>query len=160
MRRDQGRVQAGFTIIELMGVIAIIGVLTILVMPSIRGYQARAKVSEAMLMINQCRNQVSEVYASGADIPAPNTWGCEADKPSRYVDSLYTKDDGIIVVRLGNELGDLRMSLHEITLAPLNGAGNLMGESDLGTPIRRWRCGNAVDGTDMKIDYLPSSCRG
>lgn len=158
--QQQGRAQTGFTIIELLAVVAIMGILVVLLMPSIRGYQARAKVSEAMLMIFQCRNQVSEVYASGSDIPAPNTWGCEADKPSRYVDSLYTKDDGTIVVRLGNEIGDLRLSLHEITLTPLNGSGNVMGESDLGTPIRRWRCGNAGDGTDIKIDYLPSSCRG
>jgi type IV pilus assembly protein PilA len=160
MKHQRKPAQGGFTLPELLIVVAIIGVLAALLMPTIRGYTIRAKVSEAMLMINQCRNQVSEVYASGADIPVPDAWGCEADKPSRYVDSLNTKDDGIIVVTLGNEIGDLRLSLHKITLAPLNGAGNLMSDADLGTPIRRWRCGSATDGTDLKAEYLPSTCRG
>ena len=160
MERPQKRAQAGFTLPELLVVVTIIGILASLLMPSIRGYQARAKVSEAMLMITQCRNQVSEVYASGSEMPLANTWGCEADKPSRYVDSIRTTDTGVIFLRLGNEIGDLRLSLHEITLAPLNGAGNLMDEPDLGTPIRRWRCGSTGDGTDIKADYLPSSCRG
>jgi type IV pilus assembly protein PilA len=159
MGRKQRRV-LGFTLIELMGVIGIMGMLFILLMPYIRGYNARAKVSEAMLMLSQCRNQVYEGYASGSDLPDDNAWGCEADKPSRYVSSVTTTKEGVVKVELGNEIGDLRLSLHYISLAPLNGAGNLMGEADLGTPIRRWRCGSSIDGTDIKPDLLPSSCRG
>ena len=160
MERQRGRTHAGFTLPELLIVVAIIGVLTALIMPSIRGYQARAKVTEAMLMITQCRNVVQEVYASGAELPAADSWGCEADNPSRSVSSIRTTSDGIIRLTLGNEIGDLRLSLHDITLAPLNGNGQLMTDLDLGTPIRRWRCGSTGDGTDLKADYLPSTCRG
>jgi type IV pilus assembly protein PilA len=160
MKYQRRRAQAGFTLPELLIVVAIIGVLAALMMPSIRGYAARAKVAEAMLMITQCRNQVSEGYAYGSDLPDANAWGCEVDNPSRYVDSIRTSYRGKITLKLGNEIGDLRLSLADITLTPLNGAGQEMDDVDLGTPIRRWRCGSAADGTDLKHDYLPSTCRG
>jgi type IV pilus assembly protein PilA len=156
----RGKAQAGFTLIEVMIVAAILGILSVIILPEIRGYQARAKVSEAMLLLSQCRNTVHEAYLSGNNRPTAGTWGCEADKPSRFVFGIDTTDDGVVLLTLGNEIGDLRLSLFKITLAPLNGSGNLMREEDLGTPIRRWRCGAAADGTDLNSNYLPSSCRG
>ena len=160
MGRQNKRSHAGFTLPELLIVVAILGVLTSLLMPSIRGYQIRAKVTEAMLALNQCRNQISENYASGSDLPLDNNYGCESVRPSRFVQEVGTTSEGIIKVQLGNEIGDLRLSLAYITLAPLNGAGQPMSDLDLGTPIRRWRCGSPADGTDLKIDYLPTTCRG
>jgi len=160
MGRQHKRPHAGFTLPELLIVVAILGVLTSLLMPSIRGYQIRAKVTEAMLALNQCRNQIAENYASGSDLPLDNAYGCEAVRPSRFVQEVGTTSEGVIKVQLGNEIGDLRLSLAYITLAPLNGAGQPMTDLDLGTPIRRWRCGSPADGTDLKIDYLPTTCRG
>ena len=159
-RQRQGKAR-GFTLVELMGVIAIMGVLFILLMPYIRGYTIRAKVTEGMQMIAQCRNQVYEVYASGNDLPGANNYGCEAVQPSGFVQEITTTDDGIIVLQLGNEIADLRLSLFKITLAPLNGAGQRMSDADLGSIPRRWRCGSALDGTDPELGpYLPSTCRG
>jgi type IV pilus assembly protein PilA len=160
MERQPKRPQRGFTLPELLIVVAIIGVLASLLMPSIRGYQIRAKVTEAMLMLAQCRNQVSENYASGSDLPVDNAYGCEAVRPSRFVQEVATTSEGIIKLQLGNEIGDLRLSLAYITLAPLNGAGQPMSDLDLGTPIRRWRCGSPGDGTDLRPEYLPTTCRG
>jgi len=151
----------GFTLIELMGVIDIMGVITILIMPQVRGYTIRAKVTEGMQMISQCRNQVYEVYASGSDLPGANNYGCEVTRPSKYVQEITTTDDGVIVLQLGNEIADLRLSLFRITLAPLNGLGQRMSDADLGTIPRRWRCGSTLDGTDVELAaYLPSTCRG
>jgi type IV pilus assembly protein PilA len=160
-RRRQGKAR-GFTLVELMGVIAILGVIFILVMPYIRGYTIRAKVTEAMLALAQCRNQVYEVYASGSELPLANdSYGCEADHPSRFVDAINTTADGIIIVTLGNQIGDLRLALFKVTLAPLNGSGQRMSDADLGTPVRRWRCGSTLDTTDIEIHpYLPVTCRG
>lgn len=152
--------QSGFTLIEVMIVAAIVGILTSIVMPEIRSYQARAKVSEALLLLTNCRNVIHEVYLSGSDRPVAGSWGCEGDQPSRFVFGVTTSDEGIVRLQLGNNIGDLRLSLFIITLAPLNGSGNVMREEDLGTPVRRWRCGAPVDGTDLNPNYLPSSCRG
>ena len=152
--------QAGLTIVELIIVTAIIGILASILMPSVRGYQARAKVSEAILALGSCRNAITDIYLSGSDIPAADSWGCEAEKPSRFVERIRVTDEGTVRLTLGNEIGDGRLAIHDITLIPLNGVGNPMSENDLGTPVRRWRCGAAADGTDVKPDFLPGSCRG
>jgi type IV pilus assembly protein PilA len=138
----------------------VIGILASILMPEVRSYQARAKVSEAILAFSNCRNIIHEVYLSGSSIPGADNWGCEVEKPSRFVERIRTDDAGVIRLTLGNEIGDLRLAIHDITMAPLNGSGMIMREDDLGTPVRRWRCGSAADGTDVKPHYLPSSCRG
>lgn len=152
--------QAGFTLIEVMIVVAVIGILTSILMPSVRAYQARAKVSEAVLALTNCRNIIHEVYLSSSDIPGADNWGCEVERPSRFIERIRTSDAGVVRLTLGNEIGDLRLAIHDITLAPLNGSGNVMREEDLGTPVRRWRCGATADGTDVNAELLPSSCRG
>jgi type IV pilus assembly protein PilA len=155
------RKQAGFTLIEVLLVVGIIGMLTCIMMPSVRGYQARAKVTEAMLLLTQCRNIITEIYTSGADrLPGLDNWGCESEKPSRYVERIRTTNEGIIKLTMGNEVGDLRLAIHDITLAPLNSSNRVMGEDDLGSPVKRWRCGFEGDGTDVPTNFLPSSCRG
>lgn len=152
--------QAGLTIIELIIVVAIIGILASILMPQVRSYQARTKVSEAIFALTNCRNVIHEIYLSGSDIPGADNWGCEVERPTRFVERIRTDDAGVIHLTLGNEIGDLRLAIHDITLAPLNGTGLVMREEDLGTPVRRWRCGAAADGTDVKVEFLPSSCRG
>jgi type IV pilus assembly protein PilA len=154
------RTQAGFTLIEAMIVAAIVGILAAVLMPEVRMYTARTKVSEAITILGTCRNVISEIYLSGSDIPGIDNWGCEAERPTRFVERVRTTADGVVRVTLGNEVGDLRLAFFEITFAPLNGAGNPMSENDLGTPIRRWRCGSPADGTDLRHQYLPASCRG
>lgn len=148
------------TLIEVMIVVAIIAVIAAVAMPNARSYSSRAKVSEAMLSLSHCRTVIHEIYLSGSEIPAADSWGCEVEKPSQFVERIRVLDDGLVRLTLSNLIGDGRLAIHDITLMPLNGAGNPMSESDLGTPVRRWRCGASVDGTDVKLDLLPSTCRG
>ena len=65
-------------------------------------------------------------------------------------------------MRTSPRLGDARVSVQDITLAPLNRSGQPMSADDQGEPVFRWRCGAVVDGTDDTLDvmFLPSSCRG
>lgn len=150
----------GFTLIEVMMVVAILGVLASVAMPTFRGYTKRAKVSEAMVLLGSCRNQIQEVYTSGSNLPGVGNWGCEASNPTRFVSSIEISSVGVVKITLGNQIHDLSLSSHYVTMAPLNGAGNVMSDLDLGSPVRRWRCGSTTDGTDLKNDYLPSTCRG
>jgi type IV pilus assembly protein PilA len=160
MGKRKKSTQAGFTIVEVLIVSVIIGILTSILMPQFHSYTARTKVSEAIIALTNCRNTVHEVYLSGSDLPGADNWGCELERPTRFVERIRTTDEGIVRLTLGNEIGDLRLAIHDITLAPLNAAGNIMREEDLGTPVRRWRCGSPADGTDVKRELLPSSCGG
>ena len=148
--------QSGFTLIEIMIVVAIIGILAMVAIRSMNSYAVRAKVSEAINALTNCRSLISEVYVSGDFIPNANEWGCESSDTSTYVSAVTTTDKGIIRVDLRG-MGDLRLDTHRITMAPLDATGNLM--SDLGR-VARWRCGATGDGTDVSAEFLPSTCRG
>ena len=152
--------QSGFTLIELMIVVAIIGILASVAMPAFRDYSARAKVTEAIIQLNNCRNAIQEVYMSGGALPGVDEWGCEGTSVSRFVERISTTAEGIVIVTLSGNVADLRLAFHDVSLAPLNSAGQVMNDLDQGSPVRRWRCGSPSDGTDLSANFLPSSCRG
>lgn len=84
--------QKGFTLIELMIVVAIIGILAAIALPAYQDYTVRSKVSEVVLAASQCRTAISEVVQTSTSLPATaNSWGCEsASATTKYVASVST----------------------------------------------------------------------
>jgi type IV pilus assembly protein PilA len=161
------RSQAGFTFIELLAVVAIIGIITTIALPNIKNYSARARVSEAILALTSCRSTVQEVYLSGGNaLPAEGEWGCERGSRvgttavSKFVDSVWVTADGVIMVQLSAYVGDARIANDNLSMAPIHRAGHTMSDADLGEGVHRWRCGSATDGTEVEQMFLPSTCRG
>ena len=111
--------QQGFTLIELMVVIAIIGVLGALALPAYQDYAVRAKVSEMMLAATQCKTAVTEAVstASQADVSAVLPQACETQS-SKYVASMAVNANGVITVS-GNPSG-LRGSTSSVFVAHSN----------------------------------------
>jgi type IV pilus assembly protein PilA len=147
----------GFTLVELMIVVAIIGILAAVAMPAYQSYSARAKVSEAILALSACRTSITEVYQSGGASPGAGNWGCEASVSlSRYVAAVSTDGNGVATVTLANIGSDVNGK--KITLAPFIAGAPANAAFDMGKGVTAWICGGS--DTDLGLRYLPSSCRG
>jgi type IV pilus assembly protein PilA len=155
---NSSRSAQGFTLLEVMVVVAIIGVLAAIALPAYQGYTARAKVSEVILAMNTCRNSITELYQSGGTAPGAGNWGCEQTGGSRYVNALTTTEDGKVIASIRNIAGEVDGK--QITLTPMSDSETPATTSaDLSKGLWGWRCGATADGTDLDVKYLPGSCR-
>lgn len=156
------KMQKGFTLIELMIVVAIIAILAAIALPAYSDYTKRTKVTEAVLAASACRTTITEVVQSavGSTLPAANAWGCESSAATtKYVESVATDNTGKITVALQG-VGDTAIDAGVITLTPMANATTALGNGDAGAQIFGWRCGSATDGTSVPQKFLPGSCRG
>ncbi|VTU40124.1 pilin [Variovorax sp. PBL-E5] len=162
-RRSIARnVQKGFTLIELMIVVAIIGILAAVALPAYQDYTKRAKVTEIILAASSCRTSISEVYQTGtASVMTADNWGCEsASQTSKYVMAVHTDLNGAIKVTAATGIDTNGVDGKFLTLVPTDSSGAPLTYGGTSQQVGSWRCGSAGDGTTIVQKYLPGSCRG
>jgi type IV pilus assembly protein PilA len=143
------KVQQGFTLIELMIVVAIIGILAAIALPAYQDYTIRAKVTEGIGFANAARTAISEFYLTNNDFPNQTQAG---------VANATTTDivQGVTVTRLTTNTGHVDVAFRAIGGSVT--AGDFLRFSGEGGPNGvQWTC-NSTDNT-LESKYRPSNCR-
>ncbi|HGO8529903.1 TPA: pilin [Neisseria meningitidis] len=160
--------QKGFTLIELMIVIAIVGILAAVALPAYQDYTARAQVSEAILLAEGQKSAVTEYYLNHGEWPSDNSAAGVASSSTikgKYVKSV-TVANGVVTATMlstgvNNEIKGKKLSLWAKRQAgsvkwfcgqPVTRAG-----TDSDTDVKADTAANSNNGINTK--HLPSTCR-
>ena len=138
------KVQQGFTLIELMIVVAIIGILAAVAIPAYQDYTKRAHVTEGLSLASAAKTSVTEFYNSKGYLPANNAStgiALSTDIKGNAVTSVVVAS-GVITIAYNTKVDGSA----KLDLSPVTGAGGV-----------KWTC--KANGTAMKAQWLPSSCR-
>jgi type IV pilus assembly protein PilA len=147
-REMKRQMQKGFTLIELMIVVAIIGILAAVALPAYQDYTTRAKVSEVVLAASSARTTISEAAQTLGQMPDAASVSIDSQS-SKYVASVgYTQTSASVGVVTAQAQGDTRITGKKLELT-----GTIQSNGQV-----LWVCkAAATSGIDAK--YLPTSCK-
>ncbi|MBZ0069245.1 MAG: pilin [Thiobacillus sp.] len=154
------KVQQGFTLIELMIVVAIIGILAAVAIPAYQDYTVRAKVTEGLSLASGIKATIAENAANGIALNnnTPGVGAAPAFTATRNVSNMVAAANGEITITYPASAGG-----GTLVLAPRDGANGLVAGTLPTNPIT-WNCnavGSTLAGTagTLLAKYAPAECR-
>ncbi|EMT4060567.1 pilin [Neisseria gonorrhoeae] len=159
--------QKGFTLIELMIVIAIVGILAAVALPAYQDYTARAQVSEAILLAEGQKSAVTEYYLNNGEWPKDNASAGVASTPTdikgKYVQKVEV-NNGVVTAQMASTGVNKEIQGKKLSLWAKRQDGSV--KWFCGQPVTRDNAGtddvtDDTTGKDKEIDtkHLPSTCR-
>ena len=147
--------QQGFTLIELMIVVAIIGILAAIALPAYQDYTARAKMSEVVAAASACKTGVAEFIQTNGAFPADaEAAGCSANE-TKYVKAVTVGESGLVEVEIQSIATGA--DTKKLQLQPTTDAARKTAMAAATDNIQGWSCGTDADSADWK--YFPANCR-
>lgn len=142
----KSQMQKGFTLIELMITVAIVGILAAVALPAYQDYTIRGQASEGMVLAEGAKTAVAETYANKGAMPTTNAEAGFDGATGKYVSTVEIGANGVITATYGGDANATNLKGKALTLTPkVEASGNLS-----------WACASP----DLKQKYLPSSCKG
>ena len=160
MQQQPLRSQRGFTLIELMIVVAIVGILASIAIPAYSDYTVRAKVTEAVAAAGAIQNSIADYYYANNALP---TTGADAgiDTGGDPEGSNYATDV-ISFISVGTlpTAGSITVGINDIGGGTSDGDTLVFKPTATGTGQITWECDAASGDGTLPDQYAPASCRG
>jgi type IV pilus assembly protein PilA len=152
------KLSQGFTLIELMIVIAIIGILAAIAIPAYQNYTIRSQITEGLTLADGWKTAIAEYYANTGNWPAQSNLAGTSNSVGKYEKTVTVTASGVITITYGNQANS-KINGCNLSLVPFTNVN-----SDV-----LWQCGNAAspnggttsggaNSSTVLPQYLPTSC--